>query len=309
MVTTRSGARSGDDEHVDSSSASPVDNPNPEQIAPDLGQPSVRANPLFEADDLDRITQIVATFLASRAGQFPPKFRNTVMNIAHNELGIAHEYVPRNCHQSNELIERLNRTIASTMRAVLTQTHILPAMWGEAALYAVHVYNLTPRSALHDRKESSAVPHSLFMKDSPERMARLYHQLIPFGILCNIVQTVDKPKQVKKLDPRSVPGIIVSMRPSTHQYRVKVVSDSGPYRVHIVRHVVINAAHYTEYFARKSVLPFLKRCHSVHWVSVLNFEQGVSLTSAHVNSKEVLCCTLLAAQALSRAQHNHSPGE
>jgi hypothetical protein len=34
--------------------------------------------------------------------------------------------------------------------------------------------------------------------------------------------------------------------------------------------------------------------------SLLNFEPGVSLASAHVNSQEVLCCTLLPAQALSR---------
>ncbi len=233
------------------------------------------------------------------------EFRNTVMNIAQNELGIAHEYVPPNCHQSNGLIERLNRTIASVMRAVLTQAHIPPALWGEAALYAVHIYNLTPHSALLDRKESSAVPHSLYMKDSPERMTRLYHQLVPFGILCNIVQTGDKPKQVKKLDSRSVPGIIVGMGPSTQQYRVMVLRDSAPYRVHIVRHIVLNAAHYTEYFASDAVLPILKQYQSVNCVSVLNFEQGISLTSAHVhNSQEVLCCSLLPAQALSRGSES-----
>jgi hypothetical protein len=78
-----------------------------------------------------------------------------------------------------------------------------------------------------------------------------------------------------------------------------VMHESVPYRVHIVRHIVINAAHYAEYFARDSVPPALKPI-SVHWVSVLNFEQGVSLASAHVNSQEVLCCTLLPAQASSR---------
>jgi hypothetical protein len=174
-------------------------------------------------------------------------------------------------------------------------------MWGEAALYAVHVYKLTPYSALLERKESSAVPHSLYMQDSPERMARLYHQLVPFGILCNIMQSGDKPKQVEKLYPRSVPGLIVSMGPSTQQYRVMVISDSVPYRVHIVRHIVINAAHYTEYFARNTVLPALKQYQKVHWVSVLNFQQGTSLNATHVHpNQEVLCCTLLPAQALSR---------
>jgi hypothetical protein len=88
MVTTRSGTRSGDDEHIDPASASPVDNPNPEQIAPDLGQPSARANPLFEADDLDRITQIVATVLASRAGQFPQAQPPPTHSASRNTLNV-----------------------------------------------------------------------------------------------------------------------------------------------------------------------------------------------------------------------------
>jgi transposase InsO family protein len=66
---------------------------------------------------------------------FGGEFKNTVMRIAKEELGIADEHVPANCHESNGLVERLNLTLASTVRAVLTKAHLLVTQWGEAALY------------------------------------------------------------------------------------------------------------------------------------------------------------------------------
>jgi transposase InsO family protein len=154
---------------------------------------------------------------------FGGEFKNTVMRIAKEKLGIADEHVPANCHESNGSVERLNLTLASTVRAVLTKAHLPITLWGEAALYAVHIYNLTPHSALLARNMSSAVPHKLYVQDSDERMERLYRQLVPFGVCCNIVQTGPKPQEVKKLDPRSVPGIIVGMGTSTKHYRVMIL--------------------------------------------------------------------------------------
>jgi transposase InsO family protein len=83
------------------------------------------------------------------------EFQNTVMRLAKEQLGIADEYVPANCHQSNGLIERLNYSIASIIRAVLRMSRLPQSMWGEAALYAVHMYNLSPHSALIARKATS----------------------------------------------------------------------------------------------------------------------------------------------------------
>lgn len=40
-----------------------------------------------------------------------------------------------------------------------------------------------------------------------ERMERLYKQLVPFGICCSIIQTGEKPKQVKGLDARAIPVV------------------------------------------------------------------------------------------------------
>jgi hypothetical protein len=198
------------------------------------------------------------------------EFQNAVMRIAKGELGIADQCVPANCHQSNGLIERLNGTLACTIRVVLEKAHLSPVMWGEAAVYAAHLYNMTPDTALLERKAASAIPHKLYIQDNEERMQRLYKLLVPFGIRCSIIQTGAKPTHVKKLDSRSIPGLglIVGLGPSTRQYRVMALNQTLQYKVYIVRHVVVNAQHYTELFARSAMLEELKR-----YVRVLLFQQ------------------------------------
>jgi hypothetical protein len=146
-------------------------------------------------------------------------FQNTVLRLAKENLGIAddYDYVPATCHQSNGLIERLNFTIASTIRAIFLKSHMPVSLWGDAALYAVQLYNMTPHTALMSRGAKSAIPHKLYIQDSDKRLERLYRQFVPFGIGCNIIQTGDKPQQVKKLDPRPVPGITVGYGRSAKQ--------------------------------------------------------------------------------------------
>lgn len=107
--------------------------------------------------------------------------QNAVLRVAKAELGTADEYVPLDCHESNGLIVRANLTIASIIRAVLTHSRLPLKFWGEAAVYAVHMCNLTPHSALLERKEDTAAPHALYTKDSKECMQRLYQQLLPLA--------------------------------------------------------------------------------------------------------------------------------
>jgi hypothetical protein len=231
------------------------------------------------------------------------EFQNTVMRIAKDELGIADQYVPANCHQSNGLVERLNGTLGGSIRVVLEKAHLPPEMWGEAAVYAVHLYNLTPHSALLERKATSAIPHKLYIKDSADRMQRLYQQLVPFGICCSIIKTGEKPAQVKKLDNRSVPGLIVGLGPSTRQYRVLALNPSTHYNVHIVRHVVINAQHYAEYFARSAILEAMKRYVRVQTLNVLCAESVTHVVvPANVTSTPLYgpCANAMPTQALSR---------
>jgi hypothetical protein len=111
----------------------------------------------------------------------------------------------------------------------------------------------------------------LFIQDSDERMEQLYSQLVPFGIKCQIIQTGDKPKKVKKLDPRAIPGVIVGYGPSTKQHRVLALPGAAPHRVYIERHVIVNAGHFQEYFTRSTAVAEVSRIHEhLYRMDVLN---------------------------------------
>jgi transposase InsO family protein len=76
------------------------------------------------------------------------EFSSTVLRVAREELGIETEIVHARCHESNGLIERLNRTIQEKVRALLIAACFPVAFWSEAADHAVHLYNLPPHSKL-----------------------------------------------------------------------------------------------------------------------------------------------------------------
>jgi hypothetical protein len=65
---------------------------------------------------------------------------------------------------------------------------------------------------------------------------------------------------VKKLDPRSVSGVVLGMGPSTKQYRVLLADANKKAEVHIVRHIIVNARHFQEYFSRSDVVSEVQRC-------------------------------------------------
>jgi hypothetical protein len=232
------------------------------------------------------------------------EFHSTVMKLAKDKLGVEDQYIPPHCHQSNGLVERLNYTLAGMIRTVLKQANLPPQLWGEAALYAAHVYNLTPHSTLMERKTASVIPHCLYMDESVERMQRLYAQLVPFGIRCNIILTGDKPQKVKKLDLRSVPGIVLGMGPSTKQYRVLLADANKKAEVHIVRHIIVNARHFQEYFSRSDVVPEVQRCVAAYSCTPrLSLERvpPLAILAETIEVPMVIpCMTATPARALSR---------
>jgi hypothetical protein len=54
-------------------------------------------------------------------------------------------------------------------------------------------------------------PHAVFMKEHPQRLQRLYDQLVPFGTSCNVTLT---NAHLPKLAPRSVPVFVVGTGPA-----------------------------------------------------------------------------------------------
>jgi hypothetical protein len=85
----------------------------------------------------------------------------------------------------------------------------------------------------------------------------------------------------------------VGLEPSTRQYRVMALSHAIPHKVYIVRHVVINVQHYTEFFARSAMLEELKRYVRVQPLTVLRAESA---------SGVVIPANAISTQALSRGR-------
>jgi hypothetical protein len=83
----------------------------------------------------------------------------------------------------------------------------------------------------------------------------------------------------------------VGLEPSTRQYRVMALSHAIPHKVYIVRHVVINVQHYTEFFARSAMLEELKRYVRIQPLTVLRAERA---------SGVVIPANAISTQALSR---------
>jgi hypothetical protein len=140
------------------------------------------------------------------------EFSSTVLHVAREELGIDTEIVSARCHESNGLIVQLNRTIQEKVPAKLIAACFPDAFWSEAALHAVHLYNLTPHSKLKSTTGAVTTPDKLYMAEHPHRMQRLYDQLLPFGTLCNVTLTNE---HLPKLAPRSTPAVVVGTGRST----------------------------------------------------------------------------------------------
>jgi hypothetical protein len=88
-------------------------------------------------------------------------------------------------------------------------------------MHAVHLYNLTPHSAL-EAYEGMCTSHAVYMKEHPQRLQRMYDQLVPFGTFCNATLTNE---HLPKLAPHSVPAIVVGTGPSATQYHVCLLKD------------------------------------------------------------------------------------
>jgi hypothetical protein len=84
------------------------------------------------------------------------------------------------------------------------------------------------------------------MQDSPERLQRLYDQLIPFGTLCNVALT---DEHLTKLAPRSTPADEAGTGPSTSRYRVVLIKETK-LKVSVVRHITVSTARQHEILTR-----------------------------------------------------------
>jgi hypothetical protein len=80
-----------------------------------------------------------------------------------DEYGVGYAFSEAYCHQHNDLIERVNRTIEERTRALLFESGFPTGFWGQAVQAACFIYNRTPHSAIAYR-----TPYEMFYKKLPD---------------------------------------------------------------------------------------------------------------------------------------------
>jgi hypothetical protein len=122
--------------------------------------------------------------------------------------GITFELTTAYTPEQNGVAERLNRTLTTIIRPMLSGTGLPTALWGEAAQTANYIRNRLPRR-YGDR---IATPEEMWT----EKKTYLGHLRV-FG--CVVYTHVAKERR-GKLDETAKRGIFVGYTPTTRQYRI-----------------------------------------------------------------------------------------
>jgi transposase InsO family protein len=93
------------------------------------------------------------------------EFKNTRVDELYDEFGIRHQFSAKYTLQSNDLVERKNRTLIDMARPMLSEYNVSHSFWGEAinmtCYYSNHLYchpllEKTPSEILNGRKPNIA---------------------------------------------------------------------------------------------------------------------------------------------------------
>jgi hypothetical protein len=135
------------------------------------------------------------------------EYANQAMQKYCQSIGIAFEFTAPYSPQQNGVAERLNRTIAELVRAVLIQGQLPKSLWAEAVTYICYIKNCAPSRALKDDK----TPDEVFWGRKPD-----ISKLQEFGAKCWVLQ---QDGQRQKLDPKSRHVIFTGFSDESRAYR------------------------------------------------------------------------------------------
>ena len=123
------------------------------------------------------------------------EFKNQQFKTICLENGIIHNFSSPYTPEQNGLIERINRTIIETTRALLFSSNLSLIYWQEAVEAAVYIYNLTPHA---------------YLKTSPYRaLNNKDPNLDNLKIWGSIAYYKDKTTGLTKLEPKAKLGILI----------------------------------------------------------------------------------------------------
>lgn len=129
-----------------------------------------------------------------------------------NENQIIFKTSPAHTPERNGIAERMNRTLFEMVRCMLLQAQCDPSFWGEAVVWAAHVYNVTPHPICGDKS-----PFEILFKYK--------YDLDKLGVWgCDAFVQYTPPKQTK-LGARAWKGIFLGFDRTTSSYRIMRTQD------------------------------------------------------------------------------------
>lgn len=135
----------------------------------------------------------IGTLRDDKGGEYISKDWDDYMKLH----GIRREHTVRSTPQQNGAAERINRTLAEGVTAMLVESHLPASFWGEALATFLYVRNRSPTSSL----PSTATPYELWHSKKPS-----ISHLRVFG--CRAYVHVQKDQR-KSLQPHSLKCIFL----------------------------------------------------------------------------------------------------
>ncbi|KAJ0491190.1 putative RNA-directed DNA polymerase [Helianthus annuus] len=135
------------------------------------------------------------------------EFNSQAFNDFCQETGIRRQKTVPYTPQQNGVVERRNRTVVGTIRAMLKTMHVPDEFWGEAAAHAVYVLNRVLTKAVKDK-----TPYEMWKKKRPN----LRYMKI-FGC---IGYAIKLKGHVTKLEDRSRPLVYLGVEPGNLGFKM-----------------------------------------------------------------------------------------
>jgi hypothetical protein len=138
------------------------------------------------------------------------KYTSTYLISHLADAGIVHQTTCTNSLQSNRVAEQFQRTLFDCTRCMLEEAGMKSGWWAEAALTAMHVYNLTLNTMLPNH----ASPLSLWSNKN----ISIKHLRV-FGTIC---YTIDTSKHCPKLRAQATECWLLRYNHNSKAYRLQV---------------------------------------------------------------------------------------
>lgn len=145
----------------------------------------------------------IKTFRSDRGGEY----LDSILQNYLRKHGIKFECTVHDSPQQNGISERKNRTLMEAVRSMLIHRNLPNYLWNEALKNAVYTFNRIPR------KHRQSCPAEIFFNDS---IKSEFHE---FG---SPVYFTTKSHNRRKLDPRGLPALFLSVDDTSKGYRLYV---------------------------------------------------------------------------------------